>query len=602
MHRKPQGSADVTETLQGTRPAGDPELISRVRSGDLDAYGELFSRHRDAALRLARQLARGSDAEDLVAEAFTKVLGIVTEGGGPEVAFRPYLLTAIRRLYVDRVRRDSRLMSTGDMTVFDPGVPFQDTVVAQFDSSAAARAFASLPERWQLVLWHLEVENQKPAEIAVLLGMSPNSVSALAYRAREGLREAFLSAHLADTSDTGCRWAVEHLSGYVRKGLAKRDVSKVEAHLDACRPCTQMYLELTDVNADLRGILAPLMLGAAAAGYLAGGGSSAGVSALMMVLGRVRDALSGASGTSVGTTTGSTAGASAGALGGSAAGTTAAATAATAAGATAGTAAATTGAATTVVGITTGGAVVGVAAGTATTGVVVGAAVAGTASGVTAGVGAAGLAMVAVGTAAVTLGIGGAHQGVGSALPTTVQVSSTSASPDPSSVPSSPATVPDQTEVTPPAGPPPSPGDESVTLNGQLGDSDGQAAGEPDGSAALVGTEGEPDAVMTPASDADEGITDDGSATPEPEPSPTPSVSPNDAGPSPSHGASDPSDAPSISPDASRPTTSPRDSIEHCWRNRMNWSTAPPRWLPRATQDLPSPDHCGGLAGEPRTG
>src|SRR5687768_1984133 len=145
----------MTEMLEGTRAPSDAELISGVRSGDLDAYGELFARHTDAALRLARQLTRGSDAEDLVSEAFTKVMGIMTDGGGPDVAFRAYLLTAIRRLYVDRVRRDSRLTNSGDMTAFDPGVPFQDTIVAEFESSAAARAFATLPERWQLVLWHL---------------------------------------------------------------------------------------------------------------------------------------------------------------------------------------------------------------------------------------------------------------------------------------------------------------------------------------------------------------------------------------------------------------------------------------------------------------
>ena len=294
----------MTEMLEGTRAPSDPELISGVRSGNLDAYGELFSRHTDAARRLARQLTRGSDAEDLVSEAFTKVMGVLTEGGGPDVAFRAYLLTAIRRLYVDRVRRDSRLTNSDDMTAFDAGVPFQDTVVAEFESSAAARAFATLPERWQLVLWHLEVENQKPADIALLLGMSPNSVCALAYRAREGLRQAFLSAHLADTSDAECRWTVEHLGGYVRKGLAKRDSTKVKAHLDACRSCTAMYLELTEVNSDLRGIIAPLLLGSAAAGYLAGAGSGGGVPALMVLLGRARDALFGASGTSAGTTTG----------------------------------------------------------------------------------------------------------------------------------------------------------------------------------------------------------------------------------------------------------------------------------------------------------
>ena len=36
---------------------GDAELIAAVRGGDVDAYGELFARHVDAARRLARQIA-----------------------------------------------------------------------------------------------------------------------------------------------------------------------------------------------------------------------------------------------------------------------------------------------------------------------------------------------------------------------------------------------------------------------------------------------------------------------------------------------------------------------------------------------------------------
>ena len=174
-------------------------------------------------------------------------------GGGPDVAFRAYLLTAVRRLHVDRIRAGQRLQTTDDLTPFDPGVPFQDTAVAGFESGAAAKAFASLPERWQLVLWHLEVEGQKPADIAPLLGMSANSVSALAYRAREGLRQAFLTMHLSDISETDCRWVNEHLGAFVRQGLAKRDAGKVQGHLDGCRRCTAMYLELTEVNSNLAG-------------------------------------------------------------------------------------------------------------------------------------------------------------------------------------------------------------------------------------------------------------------------------------------------------------------------------------------------------------
>jgi RNA polymerase sigma factor (sigma-70 family) len=257
---------------------GDAELISAVRGGDVDAYGELFARHVDAARRLARQLAGPADADDLVSDAFTKVLTVLQRGGGPDLAFRAYLLTAVRRLHVDRIRSGSRLKPVDDLTPFDPGLPFHDTAVEGFENAAAARAFATLPERWQMVLWHTEVEGQKPADIAPLLGMSANSVSALAYRAREGLRQAFLSQHATDPDDVDCAWTRDHLGAYVRGGLSRRDAGKVDDHLAECRACAAVYLELTEVNSGLAALLAPLLLGSAGAGYLStsGGGAAAG--------------------------------------------------------------------------------------------------------------------------------------------------------------------------------------------------------------------------------------------------------------------------------------------------------------------------------------
>ena len=260
-------SATDTDALELT----DPELISRVRDGDVAAYGTLFSRHVDAATRLARVLVGGPDADDLVSEAFVKVLNVLLGGGGPDVAFRAYLLTAVRRLHIDKVRSQQKLTTTDDMTAFDPGVPFTDTAVAGFEGGAAAKAFASLPERWQMVLWHLEVENQKPADIAPLLGMTANSVSALAYRAREGLRQAFLTMHAGDLVSEACRETNDLLGGYVRHALSRRDAAKVEDHLDHCRRCTAAYLELAEVNSSLAGLLGPVLLGGAAAGYLGGG-------------------------------------------------------------------------------------------------------------------------------------------------------------------------------------------------------------------------------------------------------------------------------------------------------------------------------------------
>lgn len=278
-------------TLDG--PPSDGELITAVRGGDADAYGELFSRHVEAARRLARQLVSPGEADDLVSEAFAKVLVVLQRGGGPDLAFRAYLLTAVRRLHVDRIRSTARLRTTDDLTPFDPGVPFRDTAVEGFENAAAARAFASLPERWQLVLWHTEVEGQKPAEVATLLGMSANSVSALAYRAREGLRQAYLSMHAQDVDEDACARTRASLGAYVRGGLSRRDSARVEEHLEECRPCAAIYLELTEVNSRLGAVLAPLLLGAAATAYLgtaAGGGAAAG-GGIVVLLDRARDAV-----------------------------------------------------------------------------------------------------------------------------------------------------------------------------------------------------------------------------------------------------------------------------------------------------------------------
>ena len=262
----------------------------------MSAYGELFERHVQAARRLARQLVSHGDVDDLVSDAFAKVLAVLQRGGGPDLAFRAYLLTAVRRLHVDKIRATSRLTTTDDMEAFDPGVPFRDTAVEGFENAAAAKAFASLPERWQLVLWHTEVEGAKPADVALLLGMSPNSVSALAYRAREGLRQAFLNMHVQELEEDSCKWTHQHVGAYVRKAVSKRDAGKVEAHLDECRKCMAIYLELSEVNSNLSGILAPLLLGSAGAAYVAATAGVAAKAGLLGALGRGRDFVLGRSG------------------------------------------------------------------------------------------------------------------------------------------------------------------------------------------------------------------------------------------------------------------------------------------------------------------
>jgi hypothetical protein len=72
--------------------------------------------------------------------------------------------------------------TAADPTPFEPGAAYAD--------HPAGSALASLPERWQLVLWHLDVEAQTPDEVAALLGEPVDSIPGLAGLARAGLQQA----------------------------------------------------------------------------------------------------------------------------------------------------------------------------------------------------------------------------------------------------------------------------------------------------------------------------------------------------------------------------------------------------------------------------
>lgn len=181
----------------------DVELCDLVRSGRSEAFAELFSRYRYPALRLARYYSRAVDTDDVVAEVFVQVLRQLQLGKGPTDAVRAYIFTAIRRETWKRGRAAKRVVPTDNPALIDQPVAFGEGIDT-FERDRVRAAFASLPQRWRSVLWYLEVEGRKPRELAAILGLKPNSVSALLYRARAGLRKAYESqAQGRGPSDAG---------------------------------------------------------------------------------------------------------------------------------------------------------------------------------------------------------------------------------------------------------------------------------------------------------------------------------------------------------------------------------------------------------------
>lgn len=254
----------------------DQDLIEKTRGGDHRAFAELWRRHYRSGARVARQFTSSLDVDDLVSEAYTRIYQRVLAGGGPTGAFRPYLYTTIRNL-ASTWGAAARDVQVDDIADYEDPATLDDPVAIALDRTLTARAFRSLPERWQSVLWYTEVEGMDPHEVAPLLGMTANGVAALSYRAREGLRKAWLQAHITDAAASGeCQWALSRLGDHARHSLGHRDSERMAFHLATCSRCAIVSEEVDEVGSRLALVMLPLVLGGLAGGaYLSSAGAAA---------------------------------------------------------------------------------------------------------------------------------------------------------------------------------------------------------------------------------------------------------------------------------------------------------------------------------------
>ncbi|MET0461112.1 MAG: sigma-70 family RNA polymerase sigma factor [Ilumatobacteraceae bacterium] len=270
------GSADMLRSAaNGVLPDRcDAVLIDRVRDGDRDAFAMLYERHRPAARRFARSLVRtDSDADDVVAEVFARVLMAMERGKGPVGTFAPYVMRSVRNECY-RVNRRGRRESADRFESVD-GDQCSSTSRDQyerFDEVAVLRvALESLPAHQRELLWHTEVDEVTPTELADRNGSTPHAVAMMAMRARRALGSAYLDQHLIadrvhDDLDAECRDARPHLVGFVRGTLGVRRRRHVEAHLARCARCDEAREGLGRVNRQLRVLpIMPLDAGAVGA-------------------------------------------------------------------------------------------------------------------------------------------------------------------------------------------------------------------------------------------------------------------------------------------------------------------------------------------------
>jgi len=257
----------------GKRVPTDTALIAAARRGDVDAFDSLADRHRDAAVKLARCSGIGN-AEEQVDATIAAARTELRAGTGPATAFRPYLLTLLRR----RQSGPRRSRRKADDARADLAVPIECVLTT-------AKAFKNLPEDAQVAIWHTEVEGEPLLETGKLLGLEATAVAELSFSARDSLRAAQLLEHRAAITTAECRWTTNRLGGYARNTLSEAHTAAVAAHLEDCELCGEVAPAVATVESDLALLLASVVLGSAAAAYLdregAGLGRPGGLAGLM---------------------------------------------------------------------------------------------------------------------------------------------------------------------------------------------------------------------------------------------------------------------------------------------------------------------------------
>lgn len=253
----------------------DAQIVEAVRGGDIGDFALLWRRHVDAARRAARAISPSSDPDDLVSEAFASILRVTKAGGGPSDAFRPYLLATLRNTAA-RWSRGSGLVSIEVVSERDLAHEGSDPIERISERSSVAAVFGKLSARHRTLLWYLEVEGMKPRELAPLLGITPNAVSALALRARDSFRRAWLEAHIHDPSRAeDCRWFCQRVVAQRERPVRGEDAKRFRGHMSTCRGCQLVAAEIDTVSQRLRSILPVAMFGSLAAGLYAADGEAA---------------------------------------------------------------------------------------------------------------------------------------------------------------------------------------------------------------------------------------------------------------------------------------------------------------------------------------
>src|SRR5579862_6348658 len=175
------------------------DCIARARTGNLEAWGELYREFAAPIFRFCRRsLPAREDAEDATTEIFMKL----REKIGQYDSTRPFQAWLYKvaanhcwdMLRRRRIRQDLETEGVEDMPLEHPDPSQLEKMVEESTNQDVRGALAKLPSRSRMALVLRYYSDMSYDEIADAIGVRRNFVGVVLLRARHQLREA-LAGH-----------------------------------------------------------------------------------------------------------------------------------------------------------------------------------------------------------------------------------------------------------------------------------------------------------------------------------------------------------------------------------------------------------------------
>lgn len=184
----------VNTGIQALSELNDARLIQLAKSGDADAYGELYERYAKTVFRFVySQTSDRLDAEDITADVFLRAWRSLPRYKERGYSFSAYLFRIARNVVIDRRRKrkpvsvvsEDEVLNLPDALQAEPGT----VVSTRMRHDELVRIMGQLREDHRTVLVLRFLNELSPSEVSQVMGRSVGAIRALQHRAVSALRQ-----------------------------------------------------------------------------------------------------------------------------------------------------------------------------------------------------------------------------------------------------------------------------------------------------------------------------------------------------------------------------------------------------------------------------